>query len=344
MKTRKLLSLLLAAALALALLAGCGGNNSGNAGGTGQAANDTNEPAGNDAGGAEEEDTALDPDENYETGDASLDDPRNQDGIGEKELLVVSFGTSYNDSRRLTIGAIEAAMAEAFPDWSVRRAFTSQIIIDHVASRDGVAIDNVTQALDRAADNGVKTLVVQPTHLMNGLEYEELMNTLAEYSDAFESISVGQPLLTDDEDFQAVMEAIVAATADYDDGRTAICFMGHGTEHDANGVYAKLQQLLTDSGHANYYIGTVEAEPTLEDLLASVGQGDYSRVVLLPLMVVAGDHANNDMAGDEDGSWRLAFEDAGYQVECVLTGLGEMEAIQDLFVAHAQAAVDALEG
>lgn len=344
MKTRKLLSLLLAAALALALLAGCGGNNSGNAGGAGQAANDTNEPAGNDAGGAEEEDTALDPDENYETGDAALDDPRNQDGIGEKELLVVSFGTSYNDSRRLTIGAIEAAMAEAFPDWSVRRAFTSQIIIDHVASRDGVAIDNVTQALDRAADNGVKTLVVQPTHLMNGLEYEELMSTLAEYSDAFESISVGQPLLTDDEDFQAVMEAIVAATADYDDGQTAICFMGHGTEHDANGVYAKLQQLLTDSGHANYYIGTVEAEPTLEDLLASVGQGDYSRVVLLPLMVVAGDHANNDMAGDEDGSWRLAFEDAGYQVECVLTGLGELEAIQDLFVAHAQAAVDALEG
>ena len=172
MKTRKLLSLLLAAALALALLAGCGGNNSGNAGGAGQAANDTNEPAGNDAGGAEEEDTALDPDENYETGDASLDDPRNQDDIGEKELLVVSFGTSYNDSRRLTIGAIEAAMAEAFPDWSVRRAFTSQIIIDHVASRDGVAIDNVTQALDRAADNEVKTLVVQPTHLMNGLEYE----------------------------------------------------------------------------------------------------------------------------------------------------------------------------
>ena len=181
MKTRKLLSLLLAAALALALLAGCGGNNSGNAGGAGQAANnasDTNEPAGNNAGGAEEEDTALDPDENYETGDASLDDPRNQDGIGEKELLVVSFGTSYNDSRRLTIGAIEAAMAEAFPDWSVRRAFTSQIIIDHVASRDGVAIDNVTQALDRAVDNGVKTLVVQPTHLMNGLEYEEMVNTL----------------------------------------------------------------------------------------------------------------------------------------------------------------------
>ena len=329
MKMKKLLALLLVFAMTAALFAGCNGKP------------EATEPtATTDTTTAPTEDDG----ENYDTGDASLDNPRNQDEIGENELLVVSFGTSYNDNRRLTIGAIEAAMAEAFPDWSVRRAFTSQIIIDHVASRDGVAIDNVTQALDRAADNGVKTLVVQPTHLMNGLEYEELMNTLAEYSDAFESISVGQPLLTDDEDFQAVMEAIVAATAGYDDGQTAICFMGHGTEHDANGVYAKLQQLLTDSGHANYYIGTVEAEPTLEDLLASVGQGDYSRVVLLPLMVVAGDHANNDMAGDEDGSWKLAFEDAGYQVECVLTGLGELEAIQDLFVAHAQAAVDALEG
>ena len=347
MKTRKLLSLLLAAAMVLALLAGCssgsGGNDAGGAGQTANETNDTNAPAGSDDGGAEEEDTALDPDENYETGDARLDDPRNQDGIGERELLVVSFGTSYNDSRRLTIGAIEAAMAEAFPDWSVRRAFTSQIIIDHVASRDGVAIDNMTQALDRAVENGVKTLVVQPTHLMNGLEYEEMMNTLAEYSDAFASISVGQPLLTDDGDFQAVMEAITAATAVYDDGRTAICFMGHGTEHGANGVYARLQELLADSGYANYYIGTVEAEPTLEDLVAAVGQGDYARVVLLPLMVVAGDHANNDMAGDEDGSWKLAFEDAGYQVECVLTGLGELEAIQTLFTAHAQAAMDALE-
>lgn len=347
MRQGKLAVLFASAVLAAGIMAGCGSGQ--------QETGTASVPEETAAEGTETEeemdlaemDTAVQTEteeENYNTGDASLDDPRNGDGIGETELLAVSFGTSYNDSRRLTIGAVEEAMEEAFPDYSVRRAFTSQIIIDHIKSRDGVAIDNVREALDRAADNGVKNLVIQPTHLMNGLEYEELMSTLAEYSDAFESISVGQPLLTDDEDFQAVMEAIVAATADYDDGRTAICFMGHGTEHDANGVYAKLQQLLTDSGYANYYIGTVEAEPTLEDLLASVGQGDYSRVVLLPLMVVAGDHANNDMAGDEDGSWRLAFEDAGYQVECVLTGLGEMEAIQDLFVAHAQAAVDALEG
>ena len=287
---------------------------------------------------AEEED-----EENYETGDASLDDPRNQDGIGEQELLVVSFGTSFNDSRRLTIGAIEGSLAESFPDWSVRRGFTSQIIIDHVLSRDGVAIDNVSEALNRAADNGVKTLVVQPTHLMDGFEYNDLVDELAGYADAFEAIAVGEPLLSSDEDFAAVAEAIVQATAEYDDGETAICFMGHGTEAESNGVYAKMQQVLSEAGHENYFIGTVEAEPSVEDLLAAVQAGDYKRVVLRPLMIVAGDHANNDMAGDEEDSWKSVFESAGYEVECVLSGLGELEAIRDLFVQHAQAAMDTLK-
>ncbi len=287
---------------------------------------------------AEEED-----EENYETGDASLDDPRNQDGIGEQELLVVSFGTSFNDSRRLTIGAIEGSLAESFPDWSVRRGFTSQIIIDHVLSRDGVAIDNVTEALNRAADNGVKTLVVQPTHLMDGFEYNDLVDELAGFADAFEAIAVGEPLLSSEEDFAAVAEAIVQATAEYDDGETAICFMGHGTEAESNGVYAKMQQVLSEAGYDNYFIGTVEAEPSVEDLLEAVQAGDYKRVVLRPLMIVAGDHANNDMAGDEEDSWKSVFESAGYEVECVLSGLGELEAIRDLFVQHAQAAMDSLK-
>ena len=178
-------------------------------------------------------------------------------------ILVVSFGTSYNDNRRLTIGAIESALEAAFPDYAVRRGFTSQIIIDHVKSRDGEVIDNVGEALNRAIENGVKTLVVQPTHLMNGYEYTDLVNELAEYADAFEKVAVGEPLLTSDEDFAAVMQAIVEATAEYDDGETAICFMGHGTEAESNGVYAKMQQLLTDGGHTNYFIGTVEAEPSL---------------------------------------------------------------------------------
>ena len=272
-----------------------------------------------------------------------MDNTRNQDEIGDKELMVVSFGTSFNDSRRLTIGAIENAMEEAFPDYSVRRGFTSQIIIDHVKSRDNVTIDNVGEALKRAVDNNVKTLVVQPTHLMNGLEYNDLVDEIAQNSDAFEQVAVGEPLLTSDDDFKAVIKAITDATAEYDDGETAICFMGHGTEADSNAVYAKMQQMLADEGFEHYYVGTVEAEPSLEDVIAKVKEGEYKKVVLEPLMIVAGDHANNDMAGDEDGSWKTEFEKEGYEVTCILRGLGELEPIQKLFTEHAQAAIDTLK-
>ena len=273
--------------------------------------------------------------ENYETGDASLDDPLNQDGIGEKELLVVSFGTSFNDSRRLTVGAIEKALQEAYPDWSVRRAFTSQIIIDHLAKRDGEIIDNVHDALERAIRNGVKILVVQPTHLMDGFEYNDLKKELAAYADAFDRIVLGDALLTIDRDFDMVAEAIVEATAAYDDGETAVCFMGHGTEAASNSVYAKMQTVLSEAGCEHYYIGTVEAEPSVEDVLESVKAGSYKRVVLRPLMIVAGDHANNDMAGDEADSWKSVFEAAGYEVSCVVEGLGQLPAIRQLIVEHA---------
>lgn len=281
--------------------------------------------------------------ENYNTGDASLDNTRNQDGIGEKELLVVSFGTSYNDSRRLTIGAIEDSMEETFPDYSVRRGFTSQIIIDHIKSRDQAEIDNVTEALNRAADNGVKRLVIQPTHLMNGLEYTDLVSEAAEFSDSFEQIAVGAPLLTSDEDFKAVIKAITEDTAEYDDGDTAICFMGHGTEAESNQVYFRLQEMLAEEGYGNYFIGTVEAEPSLENVLEAVKAGQYKKVVLQPLMVVAGDHANNDMAGEGEDTWRAAFEEAGYDVTCVVKGLGELEPIRQLFADHAREAMDSLE-
>ncbi|MBO6114070.1 MAG: sirohydrochlorin cobaltochelatase [Lachnospiraceae bacterium] len=287
------------------------------------------------------DDAEAEDEENYETGDASLDDPLNQDDIGETELLVVSFGTSFNDSRRLTIGAIEGALADAFPDYSVRRGFTSQIIIDHVKSRDGVTIDNVTEALDRAVDNGVKTLVVQPTHLMDGYEYNDLVDEISQYADAFDKIIIGEPLLTTDEDFKAVAEAIVEATKEYDDGKTAICFMGHGTEADSNGVYAHMQEVIDELGYENYFIGTVEATPSLDDLVKAVGEGEYERVILEPLMVVAGDHANNDMAGDDEDSWKSVFEAEGYEVECVLRGLGELPTIQELYVQHVQDAIDA---
>ena len=246
----------------------------------------------------------------------------------------MSFGTSFNESRRLTIGAIETALQEAFPDWSVRRAFTSQIIIDHVLKRDGEKIDNVSEALDRAADNGVKTLVVQPTHLMHGFEYTDLKNELAEYADAFDKIVLAEPLLNTDADFDMVAEAIVNATAKYDDGKTAVCFMGHGTEAESNGVYAKMQTILSEAGCEHYYVGTVEAEPSVEDVLKMVKAGEYSRVVLRPLMIVAGDHANNDMAGDDEDSWKSIFEAEGYEVECVLEGLGQLPEVCGLFAEH----------
>lgn len=263
---------------------------------------------------------------------------------GDQAILVVSFGTSYNDSRDLTIGAIENAIAEEFPEYEVRRAFTSQIIIDKLAERDGLVIDNVEEALDRAVADGITTLVVQPTHLMNGFEYTDLADALAEYESQFEQIALAEPLLTSDEDFDAVVEAITMHTIDYDDGETAICFMGHGTEAASNEVYPKLQEKLTDAGYENYFVGTVEAEPSLDDVMNAVGEnGVYTRVVLEPLMVVAGDHANNDMAGDEEDSWKSCFEAEGYEVECILEGLGQLEDIQQIYVSHTQAAIDSLE-
>jgi sirohydrochlorin cobaltochelatase len=285
----------------------------------------------------------ADDDENYDTGDASLDNIRNQDEIGDNELLVLSFGTSYNDSRRLTIGAIENDLEEAFPEFSVRRGFTANIIIDHVERRDGIKIDDVDDALQRAADNNVKTLVVQPTHLMHGLEYDELKEEVANYSDAFENVVFGEPLLSSDDDFKRVEKAITEWTAEYDDGETAICFMGHGTTADSNEVYQQMQDLLAADGYENYFIGTVEASPSLDDVLAEVEAGDYKKVILEPLMVVAGDHANNDMAGDEDGTWKTTFENAGYEVECLLRGLGENEDIRQIYIDHAQAAIDSLD-
>ena len=284
-----------------------------------------------------------DEEENYDTGDASLDNVRNQDNIGDNELLVISFGTSYNDSRRLTIGAIEDSLEKAFPDYSVRRGFTANIVIDHVLRRDGISIDDIDAALKRATDNGVKNLVVQSTHLMNGLEYDELTEKIADYSDAFENVAIGAPLLTSDEDFTRVEKAITDWTQEYDDGETAICFMGHGTEAASNHIYQKMQDLLTQDGFKNYYVGTVEAEPSLDDVLAKVKEGGYKKVVLEPLMVVAGDHANNDMAGDDEDSWKSVFEAEGFEVECLIRGLGENEDIRKIYTDHAQKAIESLK-
>ena len=297
-----------------------------------------------------------------DTGDASKDDPLNGDDIGDNELLVVSFGTSFNDSRTADIGGIEKALQTAYPDWSVRRAFTAQIIINHVPARDDEKIDNMDQALQRAVDNGVKNLVVQPTHLMHGAEYDELTEAVESYKDKFESVTIAEPLLgevgdSDDavnDDKKAVAEAITAEavkTAGYDslevaeaDG-TAFVFMGHGTSHTAKISYSQMQSQMNDLGYDNVFIGTVEGKPedtACEAVIEKIKEAGYKKVVLRPLMVVAGDHANNDMAGDDEDSWKSQFEASGAfdKIDTQIAGLGEIAAIQDLYVAHTKAAMD----
>ncbi len=298
-----------------------------------------------------------------DTGDASKDDPLNEDNIGENEILVVSFGTSFNDSRAEDIGGVEKALQAAYPDWSVRRAFTAQIIINHVQARDDEKIDNMDQALERAVNNGVKNLVVQPTHLMHGAEYDELTEAVENYKDKFESVKIAEPLLGEvgadetaiNEDKAAVAEAITAEavkTAGFDsldaakEEGTAFVFMGHGTSHTAKISYSQMQAQMEQLGYENVFIGTVEGEPedtACEAVIEKLKNAGYKKVILRPLMVVAGDHANNDMAGDDDDSWKSQFEASGVfdSIDTQIAGLGEIDAIQQLYVAHTQAAIDA---
>lgn len=297
-----------------------------------------------------------------DTGDASQDDSRNEDEIGENEILVVSFGTSFNDSRVADIKGIEDAIQAANPDWSVRRAFTAQIIINHVQARDGEKIDNMEQAMDRAVANGVKNLVVQPTHLMHGAEYDELVETVEAYKDYFASVKVAEPLLgevgTDatvvNEDKKAVAEILTAEavkTAGYnslEDAKaegTAFVFMGHGTSHAAKVSYSQMQTQMTELGYDNVFIGTVEGEPeetACEAVIEAAAQAGYTKIVLRPLMVVAGDHANNDMAGAEEDSWLSMFQASGKfeSVDTQISGLGSIVDIQKIYVAHTKAAME----
>lgn len=299
-----------------------------------------------------------------DTGDAAKDDARNADEIGENELLVVSFGTSYNDSRVEDIKGIEDALQEAYPDWAVRRAFTAQIIINHVQARDGEVIDNMQQALDRAVENGVKNLVVQPTHLMHGAEYDEMAEVLEQYQDKFESVAIAEPMLGEvgddatviNEDKAAVAQAVADAAvqeagfdsmeAAAEDG-TAFVFLGHGTSHTAKVSYSQMQTQMEELGFKNAFIGTVEGEPedtACEAVIEKVKEAGYKKVILRPLMVVAGDHANNDMAGAEDDSWKSMFEASGNfdSVEAQIAGLGRIDAVKQLYVEHTKAAIDSL--
>lgn len=255
-------------------------------------------------------------------------------------LLAVSFGSSYNETRDVTIGAVEAALQEAYPAYEVRRAFTSQIVIDILEEREKMEIDNVTEAMERLIADGVREVVVQPTHVMPGYEYDDVVAEIAEYADRFDSMKVGDPLLTSDEDYDALVKVLVEETAAYNAEGTAVVFMGHGTHHDANATYSTLEAKLHEAGNTNYFVGTVEGSPLIDEVIASVKATDAKKVVLLPLMIVAGDHATNDMAGDEEDSWKTAFTNAGYEVECVLKGLGQYAGVQQILIDHAAAAIN----
>ena len=257
---------------------------------------------------------------------------------GKKAILVVSFGTSYEGQRRDAIGAVERAVGRAFPGWEIRRAFTSQMIINHLREKGEDQTDNVEEALKRLLRDGYRVAAVQPTHVMNGLEYDKMMAAVRAHEAQFDAIYCGSPLLNSISDYEKTAEALARVTGEFQDGRTAIVCMGHGTEHEANQVYGRMESCFKKLGMENFFIGTVEARPSLEDVMAKVQRQDYERVILLPLMIVAGDHANNDMAGGED-SWKRAFEKSGCRVECVLRGMGEYGDIQQIFVEHVHQAI-----
>ena len=309
MRKGKILVLGLVLALSLALIAGC-------------SAPDNNE--GYDNG--------------YEVGISETDHIVNTTAT-DKVILVVSFGTSYNQSRNLTIGGIETAIQNAYPNYQVRRAFTSQIIIDKLAKREGLVIDNVTEAMNRLLLDKVKEVIVQPTTVMNGFEYEDMIKEVMPFADKFDSLKIGKWLLADEADYDEVSELIVKETAKFRADDTALVFMGHGTEHEARATYVKLQAVLTAKGYHDYIIGTVERGIEIDQVREQLSQMDISRVVLRPLMVVAGDHANNDMAGAGEDSWRTILEEDGYMVETVLEGLGQIEGIQDIYIRHLQEAI-----
>ena len=256
-------------------------------------------------------------------------------------ILMVSFGTSYNDSREITIGAIEEDVQAAYPDWEVRRAFTAQTVIDILDKRDGLKIDNVVEAMERLVADGVKKVVIQPTHIMNGYEYDDVMAEIAPYADRFEAFAVGAPLLTHAQDYEKVIAALLANHEHAGSTNVALVYMGHGTEHFANAAYSQLENMMHADGYENAFVGTVEGFPALDNVLAKIAAYGAQKVVLAPLMVVAGDHANNDMAGDEADSWKTAFTAAGYEVECVLEGLGQNSAVRALYVEHVQDAIEA---
>lgn len=291
---------------------------------------------------AETSPAEADREESTLSGEIDMEEKTQEASFDKKAILVVSFGTSYNETREKTIDVIEEKIADAYPDFEVRRAFTSQTIIDKLKTRDGLEIDNVQQAMQKLVDDGFEVVVVQPTHIMAGKEFEDMLEQVEPFMSGFSRAITGEPLLTYSEDFEATAKILVEETSKYNKEGTGVVFVGHGTEHDANAVYAALEEELAEQGADNYFVGTVEGDPAIEDVMSKVEAAGSNKVVLLPFMIVAGDHATNDLAGDGEDSWKMQFIAAGYETECEIRGLGEYPGIQDLIVIHVQDAMDFL--
>ena len=250
-----------------------------------------------------------------------------------KAILVVSFGTSYAATRKVTIEAIEKDIAEAYPDYKLYRAWTSKMILAKLKKRDNLHINNVKEAMEEMIADGITDVIIQPTHVINGIENELMKEDALSYRESFHSIRFGTPLLTSEEDNQTVIDAI-AGEFSYLKEDEVLVLMGHGTTHYSNAIYAALDYAFKDKGHPNIFLGTVEAYPSMLSLMKMVKAYAPKKVVLAPFMIVAGDHAKNDMAGDDPESWYSQFVEEGFQVESVLKGLGEYEGIRRLFVKH----------
>ena len=254
----------------------------------------------------------------------------------KKAILAVSFGTSHEDTRKVTIDAIEDSMRQAFPEYPVYRAWTSKMIIRKLKNRDNIIVPTVKEAMEQMAADGITDVLVQPTHVINGIENDRMKEDALSFRDSFHSISFGDPLLTTEDDSHKVIAAIAREFSHITKDQ-ALVFMGHGTTHFANSIYAALDYTFKDKGYHNFFLGTVEAYPSMESLKKMVKAYRPKEVVLAPFMIVAGDHAKNDMAGDDPESWYSQFKDEGYEVKTVLKGLGEYEGIRSLFIDHIRA-------
>jgi sirohydrochlorin cobaltochelatase len=252
----------------------------------------------------------------------------------KKAVLVVSFGTSYRETREKTIEAIEEDIRKALPEYEFRRAFTSPTIRRILKNRDGIEVDDVVGALEKLSAEGYRSVILQPTHVIRGFEYDAVTETATAFRNRFDQLRCGDALLTSEEDFQDTAQAVIQELEAYRSDDTAFLLMGHGTEHAADASYQKLQQVFQNLGRPDILIGTVEAPGQLDELIDTIRKRGAAKVVLSPLMVVAGDHALNDMAGESPDSWRSRLKQAGFSVTCRLHGLGENASIRSIYIKH----------